>query len=272
MKKHLSLALIALAIFSHSYAAEQYYTASSSEHLNKMGQLVDLNQQAVNYPCTAGGDLLVVYGTEANNQKYISTHSTLYPLYVQPGFEATPLQIPENQRTLLMSTQMLNLQTINPPRSIITFAVQRENKQPFFVTSVNFPMAKTKPKLSGTWQKIVSMMQVFVNDETSSSIHSTYPEYNYEFLQDSGLLVYKPVTHITGAIASWNQNTQWTDGRIGRHPSPIQYYFSPKPNDIPNEYNGTGFWICGSKDIPTHAEDKLSAKKSIVYVDKFTQH
>lgn len=268
INKRIAVLVLLITICATSFAAQSYSSNTSHYQLNKAGRLVNLNQQEVSYPCTAGGELLVVYGTPVNNQQYISSHTTIYPLYVKPGFEATPLYIPDNQRSAAISRSLLNVSTLNPPVSTISFNLRQRNQDAFYVNSVNSPMAKTNPAITGTLQKRVSMMQAFINGERTSSKHSSYPEYNYNYLQDSGLIIFEMVKNISGAIATWNQNGLWTNGKLGRHRYPIQYNFTPQASDDPNFYNGMGFWVCGSVDAPQ--QNLHVSQRSISYNDKLT--
>lgn len=235
--------------------------------INQMGQLVDgATNYRMTYPCSAGGQPLVIYSMPIGNITPIESNKTIYPLYVRPGYQASPLSIPTELQTSHVSTQNLTIQTTNPAIDSIHFQLSRVDQQPFYVNSINFPpVVIPKPGTEGTREKYVSTYQAFINQESRPLTQSSRPEYNYSFVQDTGLLLYTPVTSVTATYKSWNQNTEWTDGNLGLHTALVQYRFVPqRSDDDPDLFNGYGFWVCGADTPPASKQLKATYGKTIM--------
>ena len=239
---------ICFSILSCSvYASESHYTAPNPQLVKaNKGYFRNSVGVAINYPCSFGGEPLVIYSTPVANTNLISSQSTIYPLYVKNSYEATTLTIPHFQKNELKSTKDLIVETINPAFGKISFGLKRTDGQRFYVDTANFPVVEVTSEKEGTKDKYVSNYSVNINDTSKSFAENEDPAYNYSFDEDTGLYVFHSVKQITANVASWNQNSKWSNASLGRNVSNIGYKFTPQASDDPNIYNGFGFWICGS--------------------------
>lgn len=248
-KSYLSvcITLILSIIPIYSSAAEATYSAPPSllEKIDK-DHFKDHAGRVIYYPCNMGGEPLVIYSSV--DGKVISSKSTLMPVYLKSGYQATPITIPGYEMSDTESTKYLNIQMANPATDYFSIGLTRQDGQRFYVDTANFPVVDTISGAEGTLQKYVSTYNVSINN--SPEIYKTirFPTYNYNFIQSCGLYVYHYVKQITANMASWNQNKKWTDGRLGRNFSDIPYRYSPirviDGGKITSD--GFGFWICGS--------------------------
>lgn len=248
-----------------AYAAQIAYSAPASL-LEKMDQnhFKDQNGRVIFYPCSMGGEPLVIYSSI--NGKPISSKSVLTPIYLKSGYQATPITIPDHEISEAVSNKNLILQMINPALGFFSIGLSRQDGQNFYVDTANFPVIDMIPGTEGTLQKYVSLFNVTIDDSTQEFAHINFPSYNYSFFESSGLYVYHYVKQITANMASWNQNTKWTDGRLGRNLSDIPFRFSPLMVIDAGKisYDGYGFWICGSDT--KQDDNKIGDQKS--YIDK----
>lgn len=259
IKKIITLSCTLLIYTSY---ADTYYTVDQQQP----SLLHDSYGNTINYPCHAGGEPLVIYSTDAGNQELISSKNVIYPVYVKDGYKASPLSINQDEQSNLISVQNLIIQTINPAYGAVTFELSRNDAQPFYVNTVNYPSIEMPHHDNGTKYKYVSAYQIYANNDLDTPIKTTFkPITHYWMDQDIGILVGKTMTSLHAEAASWNQNGDWTNGELGRHVYPIRYRFSPRgiAGSDPKLYNGYGFWVCGGKQEVTS-----SAKKPAVYQDK----
>ncbi len=263
-KKVITMILGMTFIFSANAAQTPYIVPTSMLEKTNQNYFKDREGRMISYPCSMGGEPLVIYSSI--DHKPISSTSTLNPIYVKSGYQATPIMIPEFEMSEVVSKHDLVIQTINPASFYVSFDVSREDGADFYVDTANFPIVATKDGKEGTQEKYVSIFNVSINNSDQIYAHVDFPVYNYSFEESSGLYVYSEVNQITARIASWSQNSNWTDGRLGRNLSNISYRFSPLKVKDGGEtyYNGFGFWICGSDK--KQDGNKIGKQKS--YVDK----
>lgn len=240
------LILNMILVFSAN-AAETAYSVPTPM-LEKIGkdQFKDHDGRVIFYPCSMGGEPLVIYSSV--DGKPISSKSTITPVYLKNGYQASPIIITEPDMSEAVSNKDLIVQMINPAMDFMSIELTRLDGGSFYVDTANFPVVNTIKNAEGTLQKFVSIYNVSINNSSEEYVHTHFPSYNYSFFESAGLFVYHDVTQITANVASWNQNTKWTDGRLGRNLSNVPYRFSPiRVFNAGKIYNdGYGFWICGS--------------------------
>lgn len=259
-----STLLLSTSLISSAGAAKQNYSPAQENLLKPVGKnnFMDNEGRVIYYPCTMGGEPLVIYSS-VNNQP-ISSKATIHPAYMKKGYQASPLLIPSFETSEDVSNQNLIIQTINPPADYLSLVLTRTDNHPFYVDTANFPVVDVISGEEGTLQKYVSSFNVTINQAADTNRRTDLPIYNYNFVQDLGLFVYSEVTQIQARIATWNQNSDWTNGHLGSNYSNIAYRFAPLAvNDEVETYNGFGFWICGSDQKRINNEPK--SQKS--YID-----
>jgi len=261
IKKRLVFSAL-IMVFHFTYAAELPYS-TPTPILKKIGKdyFVDREGRVIYYPCSMGGEPLVIYSSL--DDQPISSKSTWYPVYLESGYQATPLSIPSFETSERTSRKNLIIETINPADAYLSFQLTRQDFPVFYVDTANFAIVDTVSGEEGTLQKYVSTFSVNIDHLSTEFKHVDVPIYNYHFEEDAGLYVYSYVTQIQSNIASWNQNTNWTDGSLGRNLAKIPYRFSPLKIKKGSGYDGFGFWICGSNK--KEEEHTIGDKKS--YVD-----
>lgn len=262
-----SLLFTSLLTLLHSAYAIESTSSTPTPLLKKIGKgyFVDRSGRVIYYPCSMGGEPLVIYSSL--DGKPISSKATWNPVYVEAGYQATPLSIPTFEMSDSTSPTDLIIETINPASAYVSFELTRQGWPIFYVDTVNFSIVDTFAGEEGTFQKMVSVVNVNINHATSEYKHIDMPFYNYNFEEDAGLYVYSYVTHIKANIGSWDENTNWTDGVLGRNTAKIPYRFSPLKIEGKPTYDGFGFWICGSdkQDAPHEIGDQKS------YIDKLNK-
>jgi hypothetical protein len=241
-------------------------TLTHASLLEKINQHVfkDHDGRVIDYPCSMGGEPLVIYSSVDGRD--ISSKATLLPVYIKDGFQASPINIPNDEISEALSPANLIIQTINPAAGYVSFDLSRKDGANFYVDTANFPIVDTDSGKEGDLQKYVSVFNVTINNTDDMYARIDIPTYNYNFEESSGLYVYSYVNEIKASIASWNQNSKWTNGVLGRNLSNIPYRFSPMKVEDGGEtyYDGFGFWICGSDKEQAH--HIIGDKK--YYVDK----
>jgi hypothetical protein len=240
--------ILGFIAFHPGYAEDTSYVTPTPQ-LQNIGKnyFKDNEGRVIHYPCSMGGEPLVIYSSI--DGKPISSKSILFPVYLKSGYQATPLSIPSYEENDAISHKNLIIQAINPSAGYVSFNLTRHDRAPFYVDTANFPIVDTTPGLEGIFQKYVSIFNVNINNTSDEFAHIDFPTYNYHFEESAGLYIYSYVTHIKANIASWNQNSKWTDGKLGRNLSNIPYRFSPIQEVAGHgiaTYDGFGFWICGS--------------------------
>lgn len=267
LKFRIKLMLGMTVIFSICAAKAPYVASVSTlEKLNNRYDFKDENGRIIFYPCSMGGEPLVIYSSL--NGQAISSKTLWMPVYLKNGYEATPIIIPDYEKSDTLSTTNLIIQTINPADAYVSINLTRKDGAEFYVDTANFPIVDTVSGQEGTQQKFVSIFNVSINNSDLIYKYVDFPIYNYNFEQSIGLYVYTSVNQITANIASWNQNSKWTNGVLGRNLSEIPYRFSPiKIDGEETFYDGFGFWICGSDQLQT--QNKIEKQK--IYIDKLSK-
>jgi hypothetical protein len=230
-----------MASFIAATAFASYPTINDQENT-----LIYDDAARVNYPCNYGGKLLVIYSAPLTNTQPISSQTTLYPIYVKNGYQASPLSIEPSEQTDKTSFKDLVIKTTNPAYGVVSYRLSRTDGQPFYIDTVNFPSLDIPHENVGKKVKYVSSMRLYANDEQQPFVTTFTPLVEDWFIQDTALLAYHDLKKLMVNEASWNQRGEWTDGELGRHTYPIKYRFSPEENDV-GTYNGYGFWVCGGK-------------------------
>ncbi len=224
----------------------------------------DHNGRVIDYPCSHGGEPLVIYSSVDGRD--ISSKATLLPVYIKDGYQASPISIPDYEMSESVSLKNLIIQTINPAFGYVTFDLSRTDGADFYVDTANFPIVDTDAGKEGDQQKYVSIFNVMINNSDDVYARIAFPTYNYNFDESAGLYVYSYVNEIKANIASWNQNSKWTNGVLGRNLSniPYRYSFEKVEDGGRTYYDGFGFWICGSDK----KQDNRTIGKQKYYVDK----
>jgi hypothetical protein len=225
------------------------------------GQFVE-NGVSISYPCSAGGEPLVIYGTPIQNKTPISSKTTLYPLYIKEGYQADPLVVAEAAQSNAKSPLYLITQSTNPGTAYhyVQFNLQRVDNSLFYVNTVNFATINTNDK-----DKFVSVASV-TGDNDVMLYQSQFPVQNHSYDQDWGVMIFSSLKTISGKQYSWNQNTPWINAK-----SVVKYNFTTVASDsIPNFYAGFGFWICGSNQ-PVKSNMPLPKVVDKIYIDQIRQ-
>src|SRR5436190_8564688 len=143
MKKSffITLLLSITAVYS-AYADSLPYGAPTSmlEKINP-AYFKDPEGRVIYYPCNMGGEPLVIYSSIKG--KSISSKSTLYPIYLEKGFQASPIQIPDFEMSEQVSHNNLVIQTINPAAAYVSINLSRQDGALFYVDTANFPIVDT---------------------------------------------------------------------------------------------------------------------------------
>ncbi len=254
--------LISLALISSLTATPSIFANQPLENLGN-NYFKDQQGRVIYYPCTMGGEPLVIYSSVDNQP--ISSKANITPAYLKEGYQASPIYIADFETSDVHSRINLVVQTTNPAFSYMSIDLNRQDGATFYVDTANFPVVESFLS-EGSLQKFVSQFNVSINNSQDIYKGNGFPVYNYNFAQSQGLYVYTDVSQITANVASWNQNSKWTNGKLGRNLSNINYRFAPlKVVDAGiTSYDGFGFWICGSdKKTQDHTIGKQKT-----YMDK----
>lgn len=217
---------------------------------------------SIQYPCTGGGEPLVIYSVPIDNTSPISSQGTIYPLYVKDNYSASNLIIGSPVQTATTSTSTLIVQVPNPANYFdnISFSLESSSAgNSFFVNSINLA------SIHDTMQdQYVVSFQVQADDALVNE--SILPIQMPPFVEDIGVLVENSVKKVNVNYFAWNQLGKWQSNDPYKIPTyPIAFNFEPQPSDIPNFYDGYGFWICGSDAPPMN---KRITQSQRFYLDK----
>lgn len=230
------------------------------------GRFMDGNI-SINYPCSQGGEPLVIYSSSLNDRTPISSKATINPLYIKNGYSASPLEVSDVAQSDYVSPNYLMIQTPSPTTHFhsVSFSLNRTDHQDFYVSTVNLAAIYSRPE-----QQFVSSYQVIV--DKGSSLEKIYQNINpYEMRsmdQDLGVLIFHNVKTLDIAQYAWNQLGKWSSYKSS-FTYPVSYYFKPQKSDIPDLYNGFGFWVCGV-DSEVMAGNVHREKGAEIYRDQIT--
>lgn len=245
MIKLKALIIIELALFS--FCALFSYTVSA-KGLSFLGHgLFTDGTTTIHYPCTLGGEPLVIYGTLPNNNLPISSQQPISPIYIEQGFMASPLEVSQAAQTQPTATDRLIIQTPNPATMYhyVQFQLQTQDGSLFYVTSVNFAAVTANADA-----KILAYYEINTDSDTTKLTQLPFQMHNFD--QDVGVGIEKYVSKIFAKYYAWDEALDWGQGQVAPHRQ-IAYKFTPLPSeDNPRFYNGYGFWICGGLAKPNH--------------------
>lgn len=235
------------------------------------------NDSVVDYSCKhPGGHLLVVYGKRLNDDSEINYEEGIQPIYVAPEFEASPLVVSNQAKSLQFSKSFLSIQSRNPGSDSfgIQFSLSRKDKKPFYVNAVVFaPAFNQNFALLGDQKEnsVVSIMKIHAQSKYRKlEFGNSFPTTNETYVWNTGFFLFENITSLTANEYSWDQNTPWS-GEPGEFPptSTILYKFSPNPvEDKPNYYSGYGFWVCGESSEKTEPQTVFSNNPGEIYKEK----
>lgn len=211
----------------------------------------------IQYPCTAGGEPLVIYSTVTRNTTPLSSSSPILPVYVKQGYRADPLMVSRLSQNSETATDRLIIQSMNPANhdQLVSFGLRRP--QAFFVNSINFAAIDAADDA-----RIVSSFKISMDNDYYQTI---VPSKMYNFVQDMGFFVFRNVHEIKGEQYTWSQQGLWRD-QNGMQPNHlIKYFFQPIKPPGSNTFNGFGFWICGKDNTSAGSVTQL---RKTAYIDK----
>ena len=241
MRTQLTVLTIMVLFSSQIQADDQKLTALGNDQFADNAGFTD------NFPCPEGGSPLVIYSTSANNKVDISSKAVITPAYVFPDFNASALHIESIQMVDKTSKKYLTVQTRSPSENWISFNLERFDKQPFYVNSVQFPPVYVKDSDQAEKKKFVT--QTYIQfDKNPAKTLSKFPVRNYGFAQDFRQGVLSNVKHLSGNFTAWSQQTKWGNALKPQFGDVRFIFTSLVTEDDPDSYNGFGAWVCGSPE------------------------
>lgn len=244
-------------LFLFAFASSVNYAASLF-HIK--GGLFTDGAVNIEYPCSAGGEPLVIYSTPTTNVIPISSRGAIQPAYVKESYTASPLIISDTSQTDETSLNRLIIQSSNPASkyNYVSFNLIRENDENFYVNSINFPSIEAQDDAH-----IVSMIKIILDG--NRNIQSTVPLRMFNFFQDTGFYIYQTLHSIHGMQFSWDQQADWYDKDHLEAKHTVSYFYQPMRSNT-DVYNGYGFWICGSDSAPLNKKQNKTGQA--FYMDK----
>lgn len=206
------------------------------------GSYFEGNGETVYYPCTGGGEPLVIFGNLYGSNHIINSKMKQDPIYLKNTFVRLPLEVANFAQAVDFSDKYLIIQSQNPATDAqyIKITLQKKDGTPFYINTVNFASISLE-----TGERFVTNYKI--NLSNSVVITQPTPIRMYSFQQDIGANVFKNTNKMEAFQYSWNQNTAWSDTR-NIYNSKIKYSFKAQPTSTPSIFNGYGFWICGSEN------------------------
>ena len=216
---------------------------------------------SVQYPCSYGGEPLVIYSMPVHNMTPISSLVPIYPIYVKNGYNAENLTIDSASQNPAISQDDLIVVNYNPGVNAVHFGLSRTDQAPFYVNTLNFAAIDATAT-----SHFVSSFQININGV--NAITTVTPNTMPNSIEDAGMLIEKAVTSVQGAQYSWDQRRPW-ESYNNLTEYPIPYDFTPEAMGSAGQYAGFGFWICGqdNSSAPTVAGVKLGQ----IYQDRRPQ-
>ncbi len=238
-------------------AAILFSNTAHAAYLHWQGNTFLDNGVSVKFPCSHGGEPLVIYSTPINNTALISSLDPIYPIYVKTGYNADLLTIDSISQNQATSTQNLIVENYNPASGAIHFGLSRSDGQTFFVNTINFAAINA----TATSHYVSSFV---VNVDQQPYVETVIPETMPNFIEDQGFDILAALHSIQGVQYSWNQRGAWHT-YSSRHGDPIPYDFTPQ-STVNGQYAGYGFWVCGQDQPPTILP--AGAAPKVAYADK----
>ncbi|RJY19339.1 hypothetical protein D5R81_01130 [Parashewanella spongiae] len=209
------------------------------------GLFSDNNGHTEQFICPAGGEPLVIYSTPAYNNEPISSKSTIVPIYVKPGFTASPIKISISQQSEKKSLKYLYIKSRVPADSFLDFDLTKEDDSSFWLNSVQFPVIHIDSRLAKKKQKYVSLAFVQLDNEEIGP-EKEIPVRNYPFDADFRINIFRNVHKISGSFTGWDQSASWDTAWKPLYEDIPFTFTSIKSTDDPSYYNGYGLWVCGN--------------------------
>ncbi len=129
-KKTCKVGFILLLISGNSYA--------NLTHIS--GSYFESNGEKVFYPCTGGGEPLVIYGSLFGSNYIINSKIKQEPSYVKSTFIRLPLEVANFAQTADFSDRFLIIQSQNPATDTqyVKLSLQKKDGTQFYINTVNF--------------------------------------------------------------------------------------------------------------------------------------
>lgn len=256
MRKPFLLASIMTCLTTPAFAELTPVTIAPTD-LIAIGQnkFIDKNL-TIEYPCSSGGEPLVIYSVPVYNLLPVSSKKPIAPRYVKPGYHASKLVVGQNTQSDKSSLSELIIKTANPSYSnnYVGFSLTRDKDQEFYVDTVNFGSVKVEQD-----DQFVSSARV-TDDQGQVLFQSITPSRMQTFDQDWGIMLFQSVKQINAFQYAWNQKANWRDEN-GEVQHMVRYKFTPQKQEDTSGYNGFGFWICGSDSESASNGTGLNASK-----------
>lgn len=210
------------------------------KHVN--GSYFDDNGEKIFYPCTGGGEPLVIYGSTLSSNYLIVSKNKIEPIYIKEGFDFLPLEVANYAQSSENSDQFLIINSQNPATEsqYVKIGIQKKDGSNFYVNTVNLASVVTNSD-----EQFVTNYKITINNNSISS--RIIPIKLYSFQQDIGVNIFKNAKKIEAMQYTWNQKTPWTDFSHPTVSSIVKYNFKAQVTSEPHFMNGFGYWICGEE-------------------------
>ncbi|WGL61219.1 hypothetical protein QEJ31_06395 [Pigmentibacter sp. JX0631] len=209
------------------------------KHIN--GSYFDDNGVKIFYPCTGGGEPLIIYGNAASSNNLVSSKNKVEPIYIKEGFKSQNLEVSNAAQSEENSDQYLIIKSENPATSgqYVKFNLEKVNGEKFYINTVNLASVSAANE-----NKIVTNYSVKIDN--SIVVSRILPIKMYSFQQDIGVNIYKNLNNIEVQQFVWDQTIPWTDYSHPNLSSLIKLNFRAKATTENFNFNGYGYWICGN--------------------------
>ncbi len=226
------ITLLSLIISGTSYA--------ELKHIN--GSYFDDNGEKIFYPCTGGGEPLVIYGSTLSSNYLIVSRNKIEPIYIKNGFDFLPLEVTNFAQSTENSDQFLIINSQNPATEsqYVKIGIQKKDGSNFYVNTVNLASVASNED-----DQFVTNYRISINNKMVSS--RIIPIKLYSFQQDIGVNIFNNAKKIEAQQFTWNQKTPWTDYSHPGVSSLVKYNFKAQITSEPHYMNGFGYWICGEE-------------------------
>ena len=205
------------------------------------GSYFDDNGVKIFYPCTGGGEPLIIYGSASSSNDLISSKNKIEPLYIKEGFKSKGLEVSNTAQSEESSDQYLIIKSENPATSgqYVKLNLEKINGENFYINTVN--LSSVTPSDAN---KIVTNYSIKVDN--SLMISRVLPIKMYSFQQYIGVNIYKNLSNVEVLHYVWDQTIPWSDYSHPNLSSSIKLNFKAKVTNESSTFNGYGYWICGS--------------------------
>nr|BFD30790.1 hypothetical protein GTC16762_04080 [Pigmentibacter ruber] len=212
---------------------------ASIKHIN--GSFFDDNGVKIFYPCTGGGEPLIIYGSASSTIDLISSKNKIKPIYIKEGFKSENLEVSFSAQSDETSSQFLVIKSENPATSgqYVRFNLAKINGDKFYVNTTNIASVAAEND-----SKIVTNYNI--NVDNSLTISRILPIKMYSFQQDIGVNVFRNLSNLEVQQFVWDQTLPWTDYSHANLSSIIKLNFKAKATSEISTFNGYGYWVCGN--------------------------